>query len=474
MLQKVVEFVDKHYMIKKGDKIIVALSGGPDSICLIHILNKLKDKYGIQLYAAHVNHCLRGKDSDGDESYAEEFCKSLGIEFFSKRIDINEMAERLNMSSETAGREARYNFFDELRESLGADKVALAHNLNDQAETVLMRIIRGAGIEGLQGIKPIRDGIYIRPILSLSRSEIEQYCEDNNLNPRTDKSNFENIYNRNKIRLELIPYIEKNFNKDIINTLNRLSGIVSKDNEYLESVAREKYLSYCICKENSVTVRSGLLKEKESIVSRVIRKALSELKGDLKNIELVHINDIIELFTMGTGKEVHLPGGIHAENIYGDINIYIYKHRKVMLGREVKESYMILDKSSDVNEIPSIKFINEIDVTISIRLMEKGENINFGEDTLKRYFDYDKIRRSISLRHRREGDRYTPYGMKGSKKIKDLFIDLKIPKDERDSIPLICFDEEIAWVVGYSVSNNYSVTKNTNNILEIKVEKGEN
>ena len=472
MLQKVIDFADKHCMIEKGDKIIVALSGGPDSICLIHMLSKLRDKYDIKLYAAHINHCLRGKESDEDESYAEKFCEEIGIEFYSKRVDINEMAQKLNMSSETAGREARYNFFEELKFKLGANKVALAHNLNDQAETVLMRIIRGSGIEGLQGIKPIRDGIYIRPILVLSRSEIENYCEENRLNPRTDKSNFENIYNRNKVRLELIPYIKENFNKDIINTLNRLAGIVSRDNEYMESIAQEKYLVYCVTKGNIVTLSGELVKEQEAIVSRVIRKALLEIKGDLKNIELIHVNDIIELFTLGTGKGIHLPGGIHAENIYGDINIY--KYNKDKANKATKENYLLLEKNHSTYEIPTVKSVNENNAFIRIRLVEKGENINFSEDTLKKYFDYDKIKRSITLRYRRQGDRYTPYGMKGSKKVKDLFIDLKIPKDERDSIPLICFDEEIAWVVGYSVSNNYNVTKSTKNILEIKFEKGEN
>lgn len=470
MLQKVMDFIERHSMIKKGDKIIVALSGGPDSICLIHLLNKLKDEYGIELYAAHVNHGLRGEEADADESYAEEFCRNLGIEFYSKRVDINKMSKELNISSETAGREARYSFFNELKDRLGANKVALAHNSNDQAETVLMRILRGSGMEGLNGIRPVRDGVYIRPILILSRVEIESYCEINKLAPRTDKSNFENIYNRNKVRLELIPYIQENFNKDIIGTLIRLSSIVVRDNDYIESVAEKKFKQHCSLINDTVTISQKLIEEHEAIISRVLRKAINEVKSNLINIDMIHINDVMDLFTIGTGKRIDLPDGIQAENIYGDIKIY--NQNLIKEKHSFKGTVTLLDKS--VNEIPLTRNVDEMNVNVSLRLVEKGENIKFGEDTFKKYFDYDKIKSSISLRYRQEGDRFTPYGMRGSKKIKDLFIDLKIPKDKRDCIPLVCFDEEIAWVTGLSVSNNYSVTKDTKNILEIKVGKGAN
>jgi tRNA(Ile)-lysidine synthase len=436
------------------------------------MLNDLKAIYNIELYAAHVNHCLRGTEADEDEAYAERFCTELGITFYSKRVDINEMAKKLNLSSETAGREARYSFFNELKERLGASKIALAHNLNDQAETVLMRIMRGSGIDGLQGIRPVRDGIYIRPILALKRDEIESYCEVNNLKPRTDKTNFENIYNRNKVRLELIPYIEKNFNKDIICTLNRLANIVTIDNEYIEEAAVEKYRVYCSLENNMVTVSRKLIEEQEAIVARVIRKALYRVSGSLKNIEMVHIVEIMELFTIGTGKKVILPAGIKAENVYGDIRIY--KTNKTILGKGFNGSSIVLEKDNISREIEFSRYIEEMYVTVSIRQVKKEEIIKFGEDAFKKYFDYDKIKSSISIRYRREGDRFSPYGMKGSKKIKDLFMDLKIPKDERDRIPLVCFDEEIAWVVGYNVSNNYVVTKGTKSILEIKIGKGEN
>jgi len=471
LLQKVINYIDQYNMLHNGDKVIVALSGGPDSMCLVHILKKLQERYNIKLYAAHVNHCLRGAEADADEEYVRGFCKNANIDFYSKRIDINELARITNTSTETAGREARYAFFNELKEKLGANLIALAHNANDQAETILMRIIRGTGMEGLRGIRPVRDGIYIRPILILTREEIEEYCRINKLNPRIDKSNFEKIYNRNKIRLELIPYLQENFNKDILNTVNRLSEIISKDQDYLEEVAEKKYKEYCSIIGEKIGLDQQLINEHEAIVTRVIRRALKDIKGDLKNIELVHINEIMELFSMGTGKMITLPEGIIAEKVYTEI--YFYKKKGNNLSNELKDEIIIFDKEKF--QQPSIvKAIDGMNVKISLRIVTKDEVVDFSQDPYKKYFDYDKINRYISIRTRQEGDRFTPYGMKGSKKLKDLFIDLKIPKEERNTLPLVCFDKEIAWIVGYRVSNKYIVTKNTNYILEIKIEKGEN
>lgn len=471
MIQKVKEYIDRYSMLHYGDKVIVAVSGGPDSMCLIHILNSLKNLYGLTLYAAHVNHCLRGREADEDEEYVRSFCVENSIGFFSKRVDINAMSENLNISCETAGREARYDFFKELMGRLHADKIALAHNLNDQAETMLMRIMRGTGLEGLHGIRPVRDNIYIRPILLLSRDEIEHYCEAAGLKPRVDKSNYESIYNRNKIRLELIPYIRENFNKDIINTLSRLSNIISRDNEFIEEIAEKRYHEFCIEDNDRIIINSDIIKENEAITSRVIRRAIKYIHGSLKNIEMIHINDIISLFTIGTGKRINLPGKIVCENIYGNIYIYIDEGQKT---EEVMDGTEVFRKTVGSCTLPVNKYIELPGLSISIRLVEKGDNINFGEDSLKKYFDYDKIKNNITMRYRHEGDKFVPYGMRGSKKLKDLFIDLKVPKDERDKAPLICFDDEIAWVVGYRVSNSFIVTKNTKNILEIKIEKGEN
>ena len=230
MIEDVLNTIKIYNMFNKGDKVIIAVSGGPDSISLLYLLHSLKDKLHISLAVAHVNHSLRGAESDKDEAYVKEFCNKFSIDCFVRKADILKREEEKGISCETAGREVRYEFFSELLKEIKADKIALAHNANDQAETVLMRIMRGTGMEGLVGIKPIRDKIFIRPLINIKREEIEKYCLENHLQPRIDKSNMEKIYNRNKIRLELIPYMQQNFNMDIITTINRLSCTINIDN----------------------------------------------------------------------------------------------------------------------------------------------------------------------------------------------------------------------------------------------------
>lgn len=448
-------------MLNMGDKVIVAVSGGPDSICLLHILHTLKGKFNLELIAAHVNHCLRGEEADKDEKYVEEYCKSKGIQYFSKRVDINRLALEKNMSSESAGREARYEFFHQLMEMHSADKIALAHNANDQAETVLMRMMRGTGIEGLVGIKPVRENIFIRPLINITRGEIEKYCNENNLEPRIDKTNLENIYTRNKVRLELIPYIKENFNEDIVNTLNRLSQTVSIDNDYLEYISEQSYKKYCDKNYEKVIIDKDAFKEHEAVITRVIRRALLSLKGNLYNFEKVHIYDIIHVQNNATGKKVILPQNIIAQNNYGNIELYIKEeNEKVCLDKEY------------TFEINSSQVIEKLNMVVTLNILKNKEKINVKEQTYVKYFDFDKINGEIILRKRRDGDRFTPLGMRGSKKLKDLFIDLKIPQTERDSIPLICFGEDIAWIVGYRLSDKFKITKDTKNILEIKIERG--
>lgn len=445
-------------MFNNGDKIIVAVSGGPDSICLLHILYNLKAKFNLTLYAAHVNHCLRGEEADKDEDYVKKFCKKLGIECFSRRIDINKLSAEKGLSTESAAREARYEFFQELFEKLEAQKIALAHNANDQAETVLMRIIRGTGMEGIVGIKAVRGNIFVRPLINIKRESIERYCEENKLLPRIDKTNLESIYTRNKIRLELIPYIKDNFNSDVVATLNRLADTVSKDNEYLEDIAREKFKSYCVRKDERVIIDKVAFKEHEAVITRILRQALNELKGNLHNVEKIHIYDLIALQRSGTGKKITLPDNVVGYNNYENIELFVVN----TYGNNEEEKEYTLN----INEE---KYLEYFKLTVSARLIDKDERIDFKEKSNVKYFDFDKIRGSITIRKRRNGDRFTPFGMKGSKKLKDFFIDLKIPQEERDRIALVCFDEQIAWIVGYRISESYKVDKVTKNILEIKI-----
>ncbi len=277
MYKKVMSYIKDNNLIKSGDKVLVALSGGPDSVCLLNILYNLKAELNIEIGAAHLNHLLRDKDAFEDEEYVKTLCKSLDIPCFVKRVDINKYSKDKKMSSEMAGRDARYNFFDDIVKDEGYTKIATAHNANDQAETILFRLMRGSGIEGLCGIKVRRDKI-IRPILCLSRKEVEEYIEINNLKPRIDKTNFEKIYNRNKIRLDMIPYIKENFNEDIIQTLNRMSVLLQKDNEFIENSARSFYEKHCIEQSECLITKKQLLLELSDMPSLTFLKLIMILK----------------------------------------------------------------------------------------------------------------------------------------------------------------------------------------------------
>lgn len=457
-LNKVIRTIDDNNMIEYGDGVVVALSGGPDSICLLHALYSLKEKYGIKLYAAHVNHMLRGEDSESDERTCRVYCEDLGIEFHSRRCDIEKLSLERGISTEMAGREVRYEFFEEVMKIHGAKKIAIAHNMNDQAETILMRLMRGTGIEGLVGIKPVRDEIFIRPIIKVKRQEIEDYCKENNLPARIDKTNLEPIYSRNKVRLELIPYIEENFNSDIISALSRMGDLIKQDEEYIQENAWKVFQKYCYIREEKVIIYKDVFSYHSSIISRVLRRAILEFKGDINNLQSIHIDNIVKVQQGDTGKKTELPGDLIVTNEYKNL---VLTKKKLLKG---KNDFMVqLDFGKN--------YISSLGICINIdRIKEKDLNLISGIN--KKYFAVDGVKR-ITLRNRQEGDRFSPLGMKGSKKLKDIFIDLKIPREKRDTIPLLCFDDDISWIMGYKISEKYKVNNKANNIIEVSVERQE-
>ncbi|WP_333860207.1 tRNA lysidine(34) synthetase TilS [Clostridium sp.] len=461
MIENVLSTIEENKMFDRGDKVIVAVSGGPDSICLLHILHVLKKRLGITLYAAHVNHCLRGEEGDEDEKYVKKICESLSIEVKSLKINVDLIAKEKKISCESAGREVRYNFFQQLKENLKAQKIAIAHNANDQAETVLMRIMRGTGLQGLTGINPIRDNIFVRPLICTTRDEIEKYCDNNNLQPRIDRTNLETIYSRNKIRLELIPYIQDNFNRDIITALNRLSDIIKIDNDYLNYISRERFKKYCEIKTQKVIIFKEAFMEDKAVLVRIIRMSLEAVEGNLKDIEKIHILSIMDVQKCSTGKKIMLPHNLVALNDYGNIVVKKYMEKSE---KNCEVQYELQMGFNDISDIKSKIYIN---------LTELKDYKYHKISRFVQHFDYDKIKGRITLRNRRKGDKFIPLGMIGSKKLKSLFIDLKISKDKRDKIPLICFGDNIAWIVGYRISELFKVDKNTKNILAIKFESEE-
>ncbi|MGL5820708.1 MAG: tRNA lysidine(34) synthetase TilS [Sarcina sp.] len=458
MKDKVLKYISENSMIKEGDRVLVALSGGPDSVCLLHLLSSLKENLGIEIFAAHVNHLIRGEEAFNDEEYAKNLCESLDIKFFVKRVKVEEVAKEKGISTEMAGRDERYKFFDEIRQMENMDKIAIAHNANDQAETLIMRIMRGTGLEGLAGIKPMRDGIFIRPILSLTREEIELYCEVNNLKPRIDKTNLESIYSRNKVRLNMIPYIKEHFNPDIVATMNRLAHNALVDSKFIDSVVNEKYDFYCDIKNKELVISKELFKNDEAIVTRIIRRGLMEVSNVFNNFESKHVYDIVDLQKGESGKRISLTNDIIVINQYGDIVITNKNSlNENLIDTEITFSIEEVIKGSKKFEFGSYN--------LKFEIIENDGQINFNNANEK-YFNFENTK-DITLRTRKNGDKIIPFGSKASKKLKDIFISLKIPKEKRNGIPIIEFDKNIAWIVGVRTSELFKINQKNKKLLKI-------
>lgn len=459
MKEKVIDTVIKNKLINKGDNIVVGVSGGPDSIALLFILEELQEIIKFNLFVAHINHGIRGEEADKDEHYVKNVCEKLNIPFYSKKVNMDKYAKKHRLSSEEAGRVIRYKFFRELLSKNGGGKIAVAHNKNDQAETLILRIVRGTGIDGLKGMEYKKNDV-IRPLLDIDRSEIEKFCQDNCLDARIDKTNLETIYGRNKVRLELIPYIEKNFNEGIIDTLVRTSKIMQLESNFLKKHAKKIYGQILIKKDkNSIKLNNKeFLKIHDGMKSRVLRNSIENLIGHIKGVEEKHIASIIELsFNENTGKEIHIGNNIRVKISY-DYLIIENGNKKIKT----------IDTRKKVN-IDGVTNIKELKMTLKTELIDR-KKFNFNtKDRFIKYFDYDKIRGDLFIRNRKSGDKFTPLGMKGTKKIKDFFIDEKIPREERNKIPFIVDEEEITWVVGYRINEKYKITEKTERILKIEI-----
>lgn len=307
-MEKIIKTIEKFNLIQKEDKIVVAVSGGPDSICLLHVLNNLKEKYNIQIFVAHMNHMIR-ENAKIDEQYVSDFCKKIDVPLYVKHVDVMNIARENKISTEEAGRNERYKFFDEVLKDTNSNKIAIAHNSNDKAETIIMNVLRGSGISGLKGIEPKRDNKYIRPLIETSRDEIENYCNEHNLNPRHDESNDENIYSRNKIRNIVIPYIKKEFNNNIINTLNRLSEVATEESEYINKIVEKEYNNICITEKKSI-IELDLKKFNylDTVLKRrMVLYTINKLQNHTKGIEKTNIEDIIKLCGNNIGNKFLIP-----------------------------------------------------------------------------------------------------------------------------------------------------------------------
>lgn len=427
-------------------------------MALLYVLLDIKEK-NFNIHIAHVNHGVRGEEALADENFVKDLANKLNLPYYSTRVNMDKYAKEKGISSEEAGRELRYGFFRKILNDVGGGKIAVAHNKNDQAETLLMRLFRGTGIDGLKGMDFI-SGDIIRPILDIERDEIERYLMDRNIETRLDKTNLEPIYNRNRVRLELIPYIEKNFNPNIIDVLWRTSRIASIDSDFLEEYTKKTYglIVKKTGKHSIILDKELFLKENQSIQQRIIRNCIIHINGSIQGFTGQHISDILQLFIEGrTGRSIDLIDNIVAKTSYNDCIIEKRKRLK-------KKNYLYEIAIGDITYIDELelRIITELTTVDKVNVDNSGRFI--------KYFDYDKIKKRLYIRNRKAGDRFVPYGMEGSKKIKDYFIDEKIPKDERDLIPILVDNENILWIVGYRISDLYKITDNTERVLKISFE----
>ena len=305
--EKVRKTIREYNLIEKNDSIVVGVSGGPDSMTLLSILLKLKEEFNLKIYVAHVNHMLR-ENAIKDEEYVKEFCEKNNIEMFIKKANISEIAQKEKIGLEEAGRNIRYNFFEEVLKNTKSNKIAIAHNLNDKAETIIMNTLRGSGVSGLKGIEAKRKK-YIRPLIEIERYEIEKYCIENKINPRHDESNDDNTYTRNKIRNIVIPYIKDEFNPNIIKTLNRLSEIIKEEDEYVQSETEKIFKEILLTDEkNKIEFDPRKFNEQEKVIQKnLILLAIKKVKGSTQGIEKVNIDDIIKLCNNNIGNKLIRP-----------------------------------------------------------------------------------------------------------------------------------------------------------------------
>ncbi len=458
MINKVLETIRKHKMLEENDNIVLGISGGVDSMALLHILLEIRELYKLKLHLVHVNHGVRGDLALRDQRFVKKVAEDLGLDFYTTNVSMEEYAKDHKITSEEAGRILRYGYFNQVLDSLGGGKIAVAHNLNDQAETLIMRFLRGTGIDGLCGIDHI-NGNVIRPILDITREELEDYIRENGIEITEDHTNFQPIYTRNKIRLEIIPYIKEHFNPNIIKTLERTAYLAEIDSKFLEKASENRY-NEVVKKEEKYKITLGFSKfrpEDPSMKQRIIRRSILNINSDLQGISEAQIATILDLFDQGeTGKKVDISNNIEARVSYDDLIIEKNPTRGIADFQYKLKNRLV---------------VGEIGYKFTMNIID---GLNFSKKTSTRntkYFDYDKVKGDLVIRRRKNGDRFTPFGMRGSKKIKDYLIDEKVPREERDRIPFLVDDENIIWVVGYRISDLYKVTRDTRKILEVSYEK---
>ncbi len=457
-------FMDKFRMISPGDTVLVGVSGGPDSVALLHLLWRMQKELRISLAVAHLNHMFRGEEARADARLVEELAGNLGLPVYVEEFDVPAYRERAGLSAQEAARQVRYRFFEEVAQNIGASRVALGHHADDQAETILFNFLRGTGLAGLKGIPPVREK-YIRPLLGVRRREIELYCRQHSLPVREDVSNKKTIYTRNRIRLELIPHLEAGYNPRLVEALVHLGHICREENDYLEEQTALLYeRALKTEREHSLLLAvPELLSAPLALVRRVFRRAWRHLTGTDGDLSFLQVESLLALLhNPAGGKVVELPRGVRASRQGQALRLW--------MGGDAPGvpyySYPLV--------VPGITCIPEINSSIRARLISITEapdprTLSAREALL----DYDTIPGPLTVRRRRDGDRFHPLGMAAGTKLKKFLIDQGIPREERDYLPLVVAGDEIIWVGGVRPGEPWKITPGTKRCLYLQMVEGE-
>jgi tRNA(Ile)-lysidine synthase len=470
MTEKVLKYVNEHEMLKEGDLVVAGVSGGADSVCLLFVLLELRKVIPIEIHVVHVNHMIRD-DAGNDAEYVEKLCIDNDIPFKLVACDVEKLARQNHISTEEAGRNVRYEaFYKELGDRDG--KIAVAHNKNDCAETFLFNLFRGSALKGLVGIKASRDRI-IRPLLCLERSEIEAYLNERNIPYCTDSTNLGDDYTRNKIRHHILEKAVNDISPAAVGNIGRACERVNEAYELITDMTAEAIKS-CVVKvnDNKIYKRAYHIEESEfekvhnTIKGYVIMEILSKTAGKSKDLESVHVSEVKRLFASQCGSRISLPYGMIAKRDYTGILICIENNEnntrfdEIIISDEDKNK---LENGKKVN----ITLKNRGFLTLEIKYnYEKKLNLeNIPQKKYTKWFDYDKIKRSIVIRTRNTGDYLTVNSLNQKKNLKSYFTDEKIPQSERDSMLLIAEGSHVIWLIGARISNYYKLTKDTQRVL---------
>jgi len=447
--------------LEKGDRLIVGVSGGVDSMVLLHLLNACRETFDLSLIVAHINHGFRPEESEREAELVQKESARFHLPFEYGRFNVREFRKLGGLSPQDAARRIRFHFFYDLLRKHHAQKIALGHNADDQVETVLLRLIRGSGLRGLKGILPIREGKVIRPLLEVWREEIDSFALGKKIPFLCDSSNLKNDYLRNRIRLSLIPFIEGEYQPHFKETLLRTSKILREEDDYLEKEAEEAYQKVIHEAKDALAFNfSEYQTLHRAIQWRVVKKISEKILGSGKVMEdggeaefhKIHQN----LHQSSPSFLIELSHGFWVEKRY-DL---------VLFGKgEVKPS-----SPFEVELIsPGHTIVEEIGKEVVIEETDRGQFGDYSGPPDTALMDYESLRFPLKMRNFRPGDRFCPLGVKGSQKLKDFFIDHKVPKFERPRVPLLISEEMIAWIVGYRIDERVKITERTRKVLKVKV-----